>query len=1174
MLIEKTFAKDIFRPIDPVVRADENKYLANELEEFVITGEVEHHLLEFFEAYNDPGSVGNGAWISGFFGSGKSHLLKMLAVMLEDRTVDGKPAMDYILPKVENASLHAAMEVARSRHPSESILFDIDHIAPNEGRSETGALLSAFIRAFNMHCGYYDGDQQFIAQLEWDLDRLGKLDEFRTLARDKYHMDWNLVRKIAPTKAKQITAAYDEVCGNEPGTSSNIIDYYRNTYHPSIRSFAERVRDYIDDKGRGFRLNFFVDEVGLFIARNSRLMVNLQSVAEELNTICRGNSWIVVTSQEAMEGIVAEMSNASGEDFTKIQARFDLKMPLTSADAKTVIKDRLLAKSPDTEAEYLALYERHKDDFGVLFDFSDGAKRYNQWPDFDDFLGTYPFVPYQFEVFMTAMRELSRKDAFTGKHNSTGARSMLGVFQDVAQELCREDASTEQGSLAPFDLMFEGLRNSFRGEFYAAIGQAERNIGKQNPLTVRVLKALLLVKYCRDFRATPGNIRVLLYGSFAQRPAELEAEVKEAIDELERQLYVRRNGNEYEYLTDEEKEVESDIRNTPVSESEIKKTIASLFTDEFGTTKVTYKNGSFQHAYSLNLKVDGEGQGTQRNDLTIDLVTDFSEEGLLVPVVPTPPKTLSVRFMDAADFLRGVRTHIQTERYTNLSSGAGEVREAIISDKRQANRKLYQQLKARMRDILTHASYNAGGVEITDHVSGTGREACATAALELVRRSYPMLQQVTQTITDSQVYQEAISVQMGAILPEYCDTVLNRIGALSSMGTVTVAGDGPRSLTTVFTKNEFGWPEVVVRSAVARLFASNRIELRRTGKPLDASVAAQALQKRQDLDKVSVERLDAVSPEELAALKYAMRTLMANMPVVDDPKSLAAELHDFAEQQANTYRQTLAATRPYPFHERYQEKLDKIEDLAQQSAEWRWVLTAFPAKAVELRDTNKDLSSMAKFAKGSSMQKNYDKLRVFEQTEAAEALALGIDEEVITQIRDTLAAEDCYKTSGIVQAIRAMTNARTQMQKALKSLRDEARAAIESIRHSYEQNYDLSTVDQERLTQFRAIFDSYLDRVDHASTKAEVQGLPNELQRRETANIVALVAPTPTPPGPSVDDPKVDPPVPPKTVSARSLVPKGWSKPVLSSPDDARAYADGLYEAIVAAIEAGEIVYS
>lgn len=1178
MLVQDTFQKDIFRAIDPVVRADEDKYLANELDEFVITNEVERHLLEFFEEYNEPNAVGNGAWISGFFGSGKSHLLKILAVVLEDRKVDGKFAMDYILPKVaHNSSLRSAMEVARRRHPSESVLFDIDHIAPNEGRSESGALLAAFIRAFSMHCGYFDGDQQHIAQLEWDLYRIGKLQDFEEAVQRRCKMPWRQARVIAPAKARDISAAYDEVCGNPEGTYPNIVDYYRQTYSPSIRSFAERVRDYIQMRKLGFRLNFFVDEVGLFIARNSKLMVNLQSVAEELNTICGGASWIVVTSQEAMEGIVTGMTDASGEDFTKIQARFDLKMPLTSQDAKTVIRDRLLAKSTDSEPEYLRIYEERKADFGVLFDFADGAKRYGQYRDFDDFLATYPFVPYQFDVFMTAMRELSRKDAFTGKHNSTGARSMLGVFQDVAQELCRDGASTENEQLASFDLMFEGLRNSFRTEFYASVSQAEHS-STLSPTCVRVLKALLLVKYCRDFRATPGNVRVLLYGSFNERPAKLENDIRSALDELENQLYVRRNGNEYEYLTDDEKEVESEIRNTPVSDSDNRKLIAKLFQDVVGNTRVTYENDSFEHVYKLNLRVDGELQGPQRNDLTLDLVTDYSACGQFDQATPTPPKTLTVRLVDSRTFLAGVRTHLQTDRYTKKASGQGEVREAIIADKRQANYKLYGQLREQLREFLTHATFNAGGADVTDCVTGSGKDAVASAALELVRRSYPMLQQISTTITDRQVGQEAIAMQMGAMLPEYCETVLARIGLLSSAGTVTVDGDGMGSLTSVFTKGDFGWPEVVVRSAVARLFAANQVEVKRAGKELQAGELATVLQKRQDLDKLVVEKVSAVTPEELSTLKAAIRPLMGNTLTSDDPKALAEELRLFADSQAKAYRSNLSATRQYPFSDRFAQRLAQLETLASKAEDWHWVVTAFPGVVPAPAEVREDLQKMATFANGSPMQKRYEDLRAFDRDESAEALALGVASEDVDEIRATLADEQCYATNRVVLANKLMADARKAMVTALTEVRSTARSRIEGLRDSYASTYDLASLPNEDRASFDAIFDAYLRRAESARTKREVEALPGELQSCEAARILAIVALKPV-----VENPSDEPVVgddgdflrtapKPKTVSARSLVPRGWSKPVLATHGDAAAYAEEIRHRIEVAIDNGDIV--
>ena len=139
-----------------------------------------------------------------------------------------------------------------------------------------------------------------------------------------------------------------------------------------------------------------------------------------------------------------------------------------------------------------------------------------------------------------------------------------------------------------------------------------------------------------------------------------------------------------------------------------------------------------------NVKVDGEAQGAQRNDLSLDIVTDYSMVGGLINDVPTPPKTLTVRLNNSRAFLAGVRTHIQTERYTNVKGGAGERREAILADKRQANRKLYENLRDQMRDLLTHATYNAGGMDITDKVTGSGKDAVQSAALELVRRAWEL----------------------------------------------------------------------------------------------------------------------------------------------------------------------------------------------------------------------------------------------------------------------------------------------------------------------------------------------------------------------------------------------------------------------------------------------------
>ena len=82
------FLKDVNRKIDTVIKADDQANIFQEVDEYVITREISNKLADFFEMYNDPGET-NGVWISGFFGSGKSHLLKILSYVLENKKYNG-----------------------------------------------------------------------------------------------------------------------------------------------------------------------------------------------------------------------------------------------------------------------------------------------------------------------------------------------------------------------------------------------------------------------------------------------------------------------------------------------------------------------------------------------------------------------------------------------------------------------------------------------------------------------------------------------------------------------------------------------------------------------------------------------------------------------------------------------------------------------------------------------------------------------------------------------------------------------------------------------------------------------------------------------------------------------------------------------------------------------------
>ena len=293
MSLKNIFTKPIDRPIDGVIKADDRDSLRIEIEEYVLTNEIEKRLENFLDAYNNY-EVANGVWISGFFGSGKSHLLKMLALLLENRVVDDLPVLDSFLPKCENAFLKGGFQQAAGI-PSKSILFNIDQKADVISKTQIDALLAVFVKVFAEMCGYY-GKQGHIAQFERDLDRRNHYQDFKAAYRDIAGIEWQVGREQALLESQNIAKAYGRVTGNDVAAAEGILDKYRSQYKVSIEDFAEQVYAYLEQQPSNFRLNFFVDEVGQYIADNVKLMTNLQTIAESLATKCRGRAWIIVTA--------------------------------------------------------------------------------------------------------------------------------------------------------------------------------------------------------------------------------------------------------------------------------------------------------------------------------------------------------------------------------------------------------------------------------------------------------------------------------------------------------------------------------------------------------------------------------------------------------------------------------------------------------------------------------------------------------------------------------------------------------------------------------------------------------------------------------------------------------------------------------------------------------------
>lgn len=613
--MREIFDKPVDRSIDGVIKADDNARLRDELDEYVVTSEIAQRLGVFLEAYNNYDTA-NGAWISGYFGSGKSHLLKMLALLLENRQVDGAMALDIFAEKLRDEPMVSGDLRKAASIPSKSILFNIDQKADVITTRDTDALLSVFQKVFDEMCGYY-GKRPHIAQFERDLDKRGLLESFKASFEECSNTPWERGREEAILEQGNIDAAFKKATESESEDVTDILNKYRSDTTISIEDFAESVKAWIDKKGPDFRLNFFVDEIGQFIADNVNRMTNLQTIAESLNTKCKGQAWIIVTAQQALTDIVGDMNAQQENDFSKIQARFNIRMPLTSEDVAEVIQRRLLAKTEAANTRLGNLYEREKNNFRTLFQFSDGAFHFDPVSDREQFIASYPFPSYQYVLFQQTIRGLSDHNAFEGRHSSVGERSMLGVFQDVAKNLADRDV----GDLATFDLMYEGIRTALKSSAQHSIQFAEGNL--KNPFAIRVLKTLFLVRYVKEFKSTARNLSVLLLPNFDADQAKLVKDIESALSLLERNTLIRRNGEFYEFLTNEEKDIEEEIKSLDVATDELSKELGTLvFDDILKLRKIKNLAG---YEYPFTRKLDDNLLGRE-HELSINVITPLNED--------------------------------------------------------------------------------------------------------------------------------------------------------------------------------------------------------------------------------------------------------------------------------------------------------------------------------------------------------------------------------------------------------------------------------------------------------------------------------------------------------------------------------------------------------------------
>ena len=1159
------YAKDIFRSIDGVIKADDVSKVASEVDEYVMTSEIRSGLSRIVDAWNQVDAPSNGVWIAGFFGSGKSHLLKMLSYLLGEQAGDQPVTREDVERAFEqkvagNETIIA--DLKRSLHtPTRAVLFNIDAKDDKSTRERGSAMIEVFYKVYFEARGLYSKDLG-VGALERDLEDRGELARFREAYQEEAGHTWEVGRVNTVFSEALVSKALARLGHqvDQPFRS------YREQLNLSAEAFAQDVASWLDRQGPHQRIAFFVDEVGQFIGDDSQLMLNLQTITEQLATHCPGRAWVFVTSQEELSGITAQMNERRSTDFSKIQGRFAIKVSLSTEEVTDVIARRLLTKSEQGASELDAMWQRLGAGFPSMFRFPEGTKKYDNYLTRDSFVAKYPFVDYQFEMFTQAMRGLSDNDLFTGRHSSVGARSLLGVCQQIAQELTDD----ELGTVASFDRFYDGIAAMLKSDVKDNIGRAAQDSHTRDPFTMSVLKVLLLVRYVDSFHAYPRNIAVLLRRSLDQDATDLETRVKRALHILADQVYVQRQADgTYAYMTNEEKEVRREISQIVVEPGDVTNLLRADIRRHAGISVASFVYPGTNRSMRVSLFVDGRRE--QADPLVISVFTPQSsldEEGIRHESV-VRHDTLSLGLNISSEILEDVRVFCQTEEYVKRQAGAASgLRKRIILTHKEDNEQRRRVIGEAVKDALMRASLFVDGQEVKTGTAGEPKDVIELGLTRLAQQVYPRIEDAKPlaSLKDGQIAsflrdQEDATldvdpgVDIAQRLAGECAQWVERARVLNGQNVFV------KNAIEYYGQAPFGWDKNAVLAIVATALRLELLEALENDRPLARTELEGALRDVNRQGRVLLQKKKHLDRAALADFQRFVGQFVPGESPQDGPSRVRA-----VEDKAAEWVKLLKGYRSdwYSFDDEVAEALDLLTPLTTtQHTEEEMLAPQIRGGFDELMEiVDEFLMPYQEFVEGHEQKlrdalAEADDLSIFELTEDGKQ---AID-ELLKLAEDRRLYVRTQEIAPLVRRIDAARSALVQAQrdKVLRRI-DEA---VGDIRGSDE----FKAASEHAQRRVDAKMEQLCNEVNRVSKPGHADVIGRRIDHRMNGLYEELIASATSAERADADE-ATEPTERPTIVRVADLLPK--TSGLLSTPDQVNEYIERIREQMLTAVNDGK----
>lgn len=401
--------------------------LKDELRTFITDGEFGRGLLRILESFRS--GLGQGSqksvWISGFYGSGKSHLAKMLCALWTDQPFDDGSRPSTLIPE-PTAELTAELRALRSAAERAGGLHAAGGTLGGGADDPKLATLGIVLQSVGLPLDFRAARVAF-----WLADE-GILDAVR--ARLGSNFD-SAIRTFVLSSAfhQAVLAEKPSLAANPRDLSDRLKADFPQPPEITVNELSSTIRRALLLGRKELPLTLVVlDEVQQFLKNDPGRVLDMQNIAERFAADFDGRLLLVGTGQQALNEL---------ENLQKLLGRFQVRINLGEADMDSVIRKTVLRKSgPGADNVHAMLDSRA----GEISRQLRGSRVAHRAEDNGDAVLDWPLLPSRRRVWERVLRVLDR----------SGMAGALRTQMAVALESARVVANAPLGHAVPADFLY------------------------------------------------------------------------------------------------------------------------------------------------------------------------------------------------------------------------------------------------------------------------------------------------------------------------------------------------------------------------------------------------------------------------------------------------------------------------------------------------------------------------------------------------------------------------------------------------------------------------------------------------------------------------------------------------------------------------------------------------